>query len=285
VTTRDKEPTAGRLFVVSTPIGNLGDITYRAVEVLRSVDAILAEDTRHARTLLDRYEVRVPTIAYHEHNEAKSVPRLLARLAAGERLALISDAGTPLLSDPGARLVRAAVEAGIPVEPIPGASALLAALVAAGLSGADGRWTFYGFLPRRAGERRSALAEIVVSQYLTIMYEAPTRVADLLADLVEAGAGDRRAAVARELTKQFEEIRRGTVGELAAYYAGGAPRGEVVVLLEGAVTLEPDEAVLRERVRALRAQGVSARDIVRTLTESEGAPRNVAYRLAHEEGS
>jgi 16S rRNA (cytidine1402-2'-O)-methyltransferase len=253
--------------------------------VLRSVDAILAEDTRHARILLDRYEVRVPTIAYHEHNEAKSVPRLLARLAAGDRLALISDAGTPLLSDPGARLIRAAVEAGIAVEPIPGASALLAALVASGLTGADGRWIFYGFLPRRAGERQAALAELTASHYLTILYEAPTRVADLLAALVEAGAGERRAAVARELTKQFEEIRRGTVRELAQYYAEGAPRGEVVVLLEGAEDAEPDEAVLRARVRALKDQGMSARDIARTLTDTAGAPRNVAYRLAHEEES
>jgi 16S rRNA (cytidine1402-2'-O)-methyltransferase len=253
--------------------------------VLRSVDAILAEDTRHARTLLDRYEIRVPTIAYHEHNEAKSVPRLLTRLAAGQRFALISDAGTPILSDPGARLVRAAVEAGIPVEPIPGASALLAALVAAGLTGADGRWTFYGFLSRRAGERQAALAEIAASPYLAIIYEAPTRVADLLADMVESGTGERRAAVARELTKQFEEIRRGTVGELAAYYAGGAPRGEVVVLVEGAVHAAPDEAVLRARVRTLKDQGLSARDIVRALTEGDGAARNVAYRLAHEEES
>jgi 16S rRNA (cytidine1402-2'-O)-methyltransferase len=255
------------------------------VEVLRSADAILAEDTRHARILLDRYEIRVPTLAYHEHNEAKSVPRLLARLLAGARLALISDAGTPLLSDPGARLIRAAVEAGIPVEPIPGASALLAALVASGLTGADGRWTFYGFLPRQAGERRAALAELVASRYLTIIYEAPTRVAALLSDLVEAGAGERKVAVARELTKQFEEIRRGTVGELAAYYAGGAPRGEVVVLVEGVEEAPPSETTLRERVRALRASGLSARDIVRTLTTDDGAPRNVAYRLAHEEES
>jgi 16S rRNA (cytidine1402-2'-O)-methyltransferase len=253
------------------------------VDVLRSVDAILAEDTRHARTLLDRYDVRVPTLAYHEHNEAKSVPRLLARLEAGERLALISDAGTPLLSDPGARLVRAVVEAGIPVEPVPGASALLAALVASGLTGADGRWTFYGFLPRRAGERDDSLAEVTASRYLTIIYEAPTRVADLLADLAAAGAGLRRAAVARELTKQFEEVRRGTVSELAAYYAGGAPRGEVVVLVEGAERVVVTEEALRERVRSLKGQGKSARDIVRMLTAEEGAPRNVAYRLAHEE--
>lgn len=253
--------------------------------MLRSVDAILAEDTRHARILLDRYEIRVPTIAYHEHNEAKSVPRLIARLHAGEQLALISDAGTPLLSDPGARLVNAVVEAGIPVEPVPGASAVLAALVASGLTGADGRWTFYGFLPRRAGERETALAEVRASRYLTIIYEAPTRVADLLSDLAAAGAGQRKAAVARELTKQFEEIRRGTVSELAAYYGEGAPRGEVVVLVEGAADESPSEEALRERVRVLRAQGMGARDIVRTLTMDEGAARNVAYRLAHEEES
>jgi 16S rRNA (cytidine1402-2'-O)-methyltransferase len=253
------------------------------VEVLRSVDAILAEDTRHARILLDRYEIRVPTSSYHEHNEAKSVPRLLERLQAGERLALISDAGTPLLSDPGARLVRAAVEAGIAVEPVPGASALLAALVASGLAGADGRWTFYGFLPRRPGERRTALAELVASRYLTIIYEAPTRVGELLAELAAAGAAERKAAVARELTKQFEEIRRGTVAELAAYYAEGVPKGEIVVVLEGAEPTRPTEIDLRARILVLREEGKSAREIVERLMADHGAPRNVAYRLVHEE--
>jgi 16S rRNA (cytidine1402-2'-O)-methyltransferase len=252
--------------------------------VLRSVDAILAEDTRHARTLLDRYEIRVPSLSYHEHNEAKSVPRLLERLQRGERLALISDAGTPVLSDPGARLVRAAVEAGIPVEPIPGASALLAALVASGLTGADGRWTFYGFLPRRVKDRQEALAEVAASRYLTIIYEAPTRVGELLAELVAAGAGARKAAVARELTKQFEEIRRGTVGELAAYYAEGVPRGEIVVVLEGAEPAVVSEVDLRARALVLRKEGMSGREIVERLMAEYGAPRNVAYRLAHEEG-
>jgi 16S rRNA (cytidine1402-2'-O)-methyltransferase len=251
--------------------------------VLRTVDAILAEDTRHARILLDRYEIRVPTLSYHEHNEAKSVPRLLERLRGGQRLALISDAGTPVLSDPGARLVRAAVEAGIPVEPIPGASALLAALVASGLTGADGRWTFYGFLPRRVKERQTALAEVVASQYLTIIYEAPTRVGELLAELVAAGAGERKAAVARELTKQFEEIRRGTVAELAAYYAEGAARGEIVLVVEGAEPVFKTDIDLRARVRVLRDEGKTSREIVERLMADDGAPRNVAYRLAHEE--
>jgi len=268
--------------VVSTPIGHLGDITYRAVEVLRSVDLILAEDTRHSRTLLDRYDVRTPTSAYHEHNEAKAGPRLIERLAAGEHLALISDAGTPVLSDPGARLVRAALEAGIRVEPIPGASAVLAALVASGLGGADGRWTFHGFLPRKGGDRRRAIADVVEAPHLSILYEAPTRVADLLGELAAAGAAGRPAAVARELTKQHEEIRRGTVTELAAYYRDAPPRGEVVVLVEGRPDAEPDEGALRARARALRDAGASSRDIVQDLTGTGGAPRNLAYRLAHE---
>jgi len=268
--------------VVSTPIGHLGDITYRAVEVLRSVDLILAEDTRHSRTLLDRYDVRTPTSAYHEHNEAKAGPRLIERLAAGEHLALISDAGTPVLSDPGARLVRAALEAGIRVEPIPGASAVLAALVASGLGGADGRWTFHGFLPRKGGDRRRAIADVVEAPHLSILYEAPTRVADLLGELAAAGAAARPAAVARELTKQHEEIRRGTVTELAAYYRDAPPRGEVVVLVEGRPDAEPDEGALRARARALRDAGASSRDIVQDLTGTGGAPRNLAYRLAHE---
>jgi 16S rRNA (cytidine1402-2'-O)-methyltransferase len=268
--------------VVSTPIGHLGDITYRAVEVLRSVDLILAEDTRHSRTLLDRYDVRTPTSAYHEHNEAKAGPRLIERLAAGEHLALISDAGTPVLSDPGARLVRAALEAGIRVEPIPGASAVLAALVASGLGGADGRWTFHGFLPRKGGDRRRAIADVVEAPHLSILYEAPTRVADLLGELAAAGASGRPAAVARELTKQHEEIRRGTVAELAAYYRDAPPRGEVVVLVEGRPDAEPDEGALRARARALRDAGASPRDILQDLTGTGGAPRNLAYRLAHE---
>ncbi len=268
--------------MVSTPIGHLGDISYRAVEVLRSVDLILAEDTRHSRTLLDRYEVRTPTVAYHEHNEAKSAPRLLERLARGETLALISDAGTPILSDPGARLVRAAVDAGIRVEPIPGASALLAALVASGLAGAEGRWTFHGFLARKGGERHRAIADIVAAPHLSILYEAPTRVADLLGELAAAGAADRASAVARELTKQYEEIRRGTVTELAAYYESAPPRGEVVVLIAGRPDAEPDEAALRARARALRDGGASPREILQDLAGAGGAPRNLAYRLAHE---
>ena len=205
--------THGRLFVVSTPIGNLGDFSFRAIEVLRSVSLILAEDTRHSRVLLDRYDIATPMAAYHEHNEAKTAPRFVERLQGGEDLALISDAGTPLLSDPGKRLVDAAIEAGVDVVAVPGASAMLAALVASGLP-AD-RFTFFGFLPRKGKERRQALDEIASSPHTAILYEAPGRVAETLRDLSQ-GAGTRLAVVARELTKQFEELRRGTVDALSA---------------------------------------------------------------------
>ncbi len=272
---------AGTLYIVSTPIGNMGDFSFRAVEVLKTVAAVLAEDTRHSRHLFDRYAIETPMIAYHEHNEAKTVPRLVARLAAGESFALISDAGTPLLSDPGSRLVRAAVDAEVVICPIPGASALLSALVASGLD--LDRFTFYGFLPRKGGARRASLDEIVRLRHAAVLYESPARVAETLAELAALGAGERATVVARELTKQHEELRRGTVATLAAYYLGAPPRGEIVIVLEGAVAPEgPTEDALRARAAELRAEGMSARDIAAALTSELGSARNVAYRLAHE---
>ena len=271
----------GTLYVVSTPIGNMGDFSFRAVEVLQQVAAVLAEDTRHSRHLLDRYSIATPLLPYHEHNEAKATPRLIERLTAGEALALISDAGTPLLSDPGARLVRAAVEAGIAVSPVPGASALLAALVASGLD--LDRFTFYGFLPRKGGDRRSALAEIVNLRHAAVVYEAPPRVGDTLAELAAAGAGERAMVVARELTKQFEEVKRGTVAALAAYYINAPPRGEVVIVVAGAsAPLGATEGDLRARAAELRAEGRAPRDVAAALASEMGAARNLAYRLAHE---
>ena len=271
----------GTLYVVSTPIGHLGDFSFRAVETLKAVDAVLAEDTRHSVHLLKRYDIGTPLVAYHEQNEAKATPTLVARLLAGESFALISDAGTPLLSDPGSRLVRAAVDAGVPVSPVPGASALLAALVASGLD--IDRFTFFGFLPRKGAERREVLGEVTASRHAGVLYEAPSRVADSLAELAQAGAGARAAVVARELTKQFEETRRGTVAELAAYYVDNPPRGEVVIVIAGAeAALGATEDELRVRAAALRAEGRSARDVAAALTAELGAPRNLAYRLAHE---
>ncbi len=271
---------SGVLFVVSTPIGNLGDLSPRAIEVLQSVETILAEDTRHSRPMLDRFGVSTPLLAHHEHNEAKSTPALVERLVAGAQLALISDAGTPLLSDPGARLVRAAIDAGVTITPVPGASALLAALVGSGLDA--GSFTFFGFLERKGKERGAVIREIVASRHTAVLYEAPGRVGDTLAELAAAGAGARQAVVARELTKQFEEFRRGTVDELALSYSETAPRGEVVLLVAGATPVALDEEALRVRAVALRGEGLSARDVVRVLMEESAAPRNLAYRLAHE---
>lgn len=269
----------GRLYVVSTPIGNLGDLSPRAVETLAGVSLVLAEDTRHSRHLLDHFGIRAPLASYHEHNEARTTPALVERLLAGESMAIISDAGTPLLSDPGARLVRAAIDAGVAVVPVPGASALLAALVASGIP-AD-RFTFYGFLPRKGRERSELLGEIAALRHTAVVYEAPGRVAGTMAELAGLAA-DRQAAVARELTKQFEEVRRGTVGELARYYEDSPPRGEVVLVIEGAAPPPLDEEAVRQRARALRAEGVSAREVARTLVAEHGVARNTAYRLAHE---
>jgi 16S rRNA (cytidine1402-2'-O)-methyltransferase len=271
---------SGTLFLVSTPIGNMGDLSARAAETLGAVNAVLAEDTRHSRPLLERYKIATPLVAYHEHNEAKATPGLIARLEAGESFALISDAGTPLLSDPGARLAMAAIAAGIRVSPVPGASALLAALVGSGIA-AD-RFTFFGFLARKGKERTAALREIIALTHAAVLYEAPARVGETLAALVEAGAGARQAVVARELTKQFEEFKRGTVEALAESYKEVAPRGEVVLVIAGGEVPEPDEATLRERAHALREEGLSARDVARVLSEEAHAPRNLAYRLAHE---
>jgi 16S rRNA (cytidine1402-2'-O)-methyltransferase len=273
--------TAGRLYVVSTPIGNLGDFSFRAIEVLRAVSLILAEDTRHSRTLLDRYEIRTAVTSYHEHNEAKTTPAIVERLRNGADVALISDAGTPLLSDPGARLVRAAIDAEVSIIPIPGASALLPALIASGIDAE--RFTFYGFLARKGRERDATLAELVSARHTAVLYEAPMRVAETLSELADRGAGERFAAVAREMTKQHEEVRRGTVGALRAYYQEAPPRGEVVIVLAGAEARVPDESDVRARARVLVAEGQSARDVVARLVAELGVPRNRAYAIVEEE--
>jgi len=268
----------GSLFIVATPIGNLGDVTLRAIEVLRSVSVVVAEDTRHSRTLMNHLGVTTPMIAYHEHNEARESPRLVKRMVDGESIALISDAGTPLLSDPGARLVAAALAAELLVIPIPGASALLSALVASGISAEQ--FTFLGFLPRKGGERETMLRAILRSPFTTILYESPQRIAATLSDLVEIGCGDRAAALARELTKRFEEVRRGTVASLHDGIGEGI-RGEIVLLIAGAAERAPTETEARDTVSRMRSEGASSRDIIERLTGELGVPRNVAYKLAH----
>jgi 16S rRNA (cytidine1402-2'-O)-methyltransferase len=271
---------SGQLFVVSTPIGNMGDFSFRAVEVLQSVSRILAEDTRHTRHLLDRYGISAPMLAYHEHNEARSTPGVISTLLGGEDVALVSDAGTPLVSDPGARLIEAAIEAGIDVVPIPGASALLAALVASGI-GAE-RFTFFGFLPRKGVARASAIAELSEIRHTAILYESPSRLGATLAELAAAGLESRRAAVARELTKKFEEVRRGTVEELAEYYRATSTRGEVVLVLAGAARAEHAPDDVRARARTFLDDGCTVRDAAARLVSELGVSRNVAYRTARE---
>ena len=274
----------GTLYVVSTPIGNMGDFSFRAVEILGAVDLILAEDTRHTRHLLDRYHIATPLAPHHEHNEATTTPGIVRRLEAGESIALVSDAGTPMLSDPGSRLVRAAIAAGIPVVPVPGASALLAAIIASGLD--MDRFTFFGFLPRSGRQRRTALDEITATHHTVVVYEAPTRLAATLAELEQRGNGSRPGAVAREMTKQFEDVRRGTMSELRAYYEGMPVRGEVVLVIGPAPREAVSEDAVRERVlervRALRASGVSSRDAAAAVAQELGVSKNLAYRLAQE---
>jgi 16S rRNA (cytidine1402-2'-O)-methyltransferase len=271
---------AGTLYLVSTPIGNLGDMTHRAVEVLSSATLVIAEDTRHSRRLLDHYHISTPLKSYHEHNEAKETPKLVARLRAGDSMALISDAGTPLISDPGSRLVAAAIEAGLPVVPIPGASSVMAALVASGMS--LERFTFLGFLPRKGRERSEMMAEVVASQSTVVLFEAANRVGATLDALAQAGASERPAIVARELTKQFEEFKRGSVMELAGFYRDVDPKGEVVLVIAGAEKPRVTESELRATAKKLRASGNSPRDVMEHLVSGLGAPRNLAYKLAHE---
>ncbi len=269
---------AGTLFLVSTPIGNLGDISHRAVEVLSSAALILAEDTRHSRRLLDHYGISTPVSSYHEHNEAAQASHVIQRLARGDSVALISDAGTPLISDPGSRLVDAAIDARIPVVPIPGASSVMAALVGSGLS--LDRFTFFGFIPRKGRERSATIAEIVASPVTSVVFEAANRVQATLAALAAAGASERPAVIARELTKQFEEFRRGTIGELERRCEELAPRGEVVLVIAGAEASAVSEVELIAEAKKALAEGLSTRDVVDHLIRELGAPRNLAYRIA-----
>jgi 16S rRNA (cytidine1402-2'-O)-methyltransferase len=271
---------SGVLFLVSTPIGNLGDMSQRAVEVLFSAALVVAEDTRHSRRLFDHYRISTPLSSYHEHNEAKETPRLIARLLAGDSIALISDAGTPLISDPGSRLVAAALEAQVPVVPVPGASSVMAALVGSGLP--LERFTFLGFLPRKGKERGEIMSEIVDSRVTVVLFEAPSRVSATLEALVAAGAGQRRAVVARELTKKFEEFRRGSVAELASVYGKADPKGEVVLVIAGAEARTVSEGDLNDAANKLRAEGKSPRDVMDYLVSALGASRNAAYKIAHE---
>lgn len=269
------EPLAGGLYIVATPIGNLGDMTVRAVTTLARADAILCEDTRVSRTLLERYAIERPLRAFHEHNEDAEQARVLAELAEGRAIALISDAGTPLLSDPGFKLVRAAVAAGHPVTALPGPSAILTGLALSGLP-TDG-FFFGGFLPNKQAARRTRLEALAAVPGSLVLFEVPSRIADALAD-VAAVLGDREVVVARELTKRFEEVRRGLAPALAAELAAHSIKGEIVLVIAPSPPREASDAEIEAALRTALASS-SLRDAVRLVTDDLGASRSRVYQI------
>lgn len=268
------------LHVVATPIGNLGDISLRALEVLRAVDLVACEDTRLTGRLLERHGIRARLTPYHEHNAARARPGLLRRLTAGEAIALVSDAGTPLVSDPGYKLLRAAIAAGIPISACPGACAPLMALTLSGLP--TDRFMFAGFLPPRRAARRQALAELAQIRATLIVLESARRLGASLDDMARV-LGDRPAVVARELTKRHEEMRRGSLAALASHYAeSGPPKGEIVVLVAPPRADDragPDEAEL-DRLLADALKTMSVRDAAGALAAETGLPRRTLYARA-----
>lgn len=270
----------GTVYVVATPLGNLGDLSPRAAEVLRQVRVVAAEDTRRTRGLLTHLGADPTLLSFHAHSGERRLETLLEILADGRDVALVSDAGTPVVSDPGTDLIAAAHTRGYPVVPIPGPSAVATALSAAGLP-AD-RYLFLGFLPRKGNERRRLLQRAAAEEWSVVLFEAPPRLAALLTDLAEVAGADRRVVVTRELTKLHEEIRVGTLADLGRHYAESPPRGELTIVLEGtgAPAPEPDRSEeALEAAAELLAEGVSRREIARRLTESHGLSRNDAYRL------
>jgi 16S rRNA (cytidine1402-2'-O)-methyltransferase len=270
----------GMLYVVATPIGNLEDITYRAVRVLGEVDVIACEDTRQTNKLLDHYGIRKPMVSYHEHNEMERSAELVARMLAGAVIALVSDAGMPLVSDPGYRLVKAAVENGIPVQPVPGPSAALAALAGSGLP--SDAFHFGGFLPSRPGQRAKALEALVDESATVIFYEAPHRILEALEAIGEV-FGERAVVVARELTKVHEEFLRGTAAAIRAELAGREVlKGELTLLIAKASGPAPDDTPLDEAVDALVRDGIPRMDAIKLVARRRGLSKREVYdRLLH----
>jgi 16S rRNA (cytidine1402-2'-O)-methyltransferase len=276
-------PTPGTLYVVATPLGNLGDLSRRAGEVLAKVAVVAAEDTRRTRGLLSHLGARPTLVSFHAHSTENRLDGLLEMLRSGRDVALVSDAGTPSVSDPGTDLVAEARTAGIPVVPVPGPSAVATALSAAGLP-AD-RYLFLGFIPRKGKARSRLLSRAAAEEWSVVFFEAPPRLLGLLEDLIPLAGPGRTAVVSRELTKLHEEIRAGTLGELADYYSAVPPRGELTVVLQGTgePAVEPDrteDAV--EQATSLLAEGLTRREVVQRLTQSLGLPRNEAYKLVME---
>ncbi|QGY00534.1 16S rRNA (cytidine(1402)-2'-O)-methyltransferase [Methylobacterium mesophilicum SR1.6/6] len=277
----EAETLAPGLHIVATPIGNLRDITIRALATLAAADAVLAEDTRVTRTLLAHYGITTPLLAYHEHSNEAVRERMVARLRAGEALALVSDAGTPLVSDPGYKLVQAAIEAGIGITPVPGPSAVMTALVAAGLP--TDRFFFEGFLPQKAGARRNRLEALVPVPGTLVLFESPHRLPEMLADAAAVLGPDRPAAVTRELTKLYETVRRDTLGSLSARFGeDGPPKGEIVVIIGAATAPErtaDSDAALDALLRAALERH-SIKDAASLVADDTGQPRRLVYARA-----
>jgi 16S rRNA (cytidine1402-2'-O)-methyltransferase len=273
---------AGTLYVVATPLGNLGDLSPRAADTLKNVAAVAAEDTRHTKTLVAHVGSHAELLSFHAHSSERALERILDLLGTGKDIALVTDAGTPTVSDPGAALVAAARARDIPVVTIPGPTAVAAALAVSGLP-AD-RYAFFGFLPRKGTDRRRLLDLIARSEWTAVVFEAPNRVADLLSDLAEVCGDDRQVAVSRELTKVFEETRAGTLAALAGYYAEAPPRGEVTVVVSGTRKPASEEVLIdpEVRARALLAQGMTRKDVADQVAAETGISRNAAYRLVNE---
>lgn len=269
----------GTLYLVGTPIGNLEDITFRAVRILQTVDLIAAEDTRHTGKLLHHFQVGTPQISYHDHNRHSRTAELVERLQEGKTIALVTDAGMPGISDPGYELVKACAEAEIPVVPIPGASAAIAALVASGLP--CDRFMFEGFLPAKALARRAHLEVLQTEPRTLIFYEAPHRLRQTLQDFLLLGA-DRQIVLARELTKRYEEIWRGTVAAAITHYSNREPQGEFTIVVAGADVTQPalSEATLKTELQNLLKQGLSRSDASRQLAQQTALPRRQLYQLA-----
>jgi 16S rRNA (cytidine1402-2'-O)-methyltransferase len=266
---------SGVLYLVATPIGNLEDITYRAVRVLGEADLIACEDTRQTRKLLDRYGIQKPTISYHEHNEMERAAELAARMLRGETIALVSDAGMPLVSDPGYRLVRAAIDNGIAVQPVPGPSAALAALAASGLP--THAFYFGGFLPSKPGQRSKALEALAGETATLVFYEAPHRLMEAL-EAIENVLGPRPMAVARELTKLHEEFLRGTPSEIRAALAErDAIKGEITLLIGRAEAPAPDDTPVEEAVENLERAGVARMDAIKQVARRRGLSKREIY--------
>lgn len=271
---------AGVLYIVATPIGNLEDISLRALRILKEVDLIAAEDTRHTHHLLSHYGIETALTSYHEHNERRKTPVLIERLRRGANIALVTDAGTPVISDPGYRLVTAAIDAAIKVTPIPGASAVTAVVAASGLP--PDRFAFEGFLPGSKKERRARLLALKDDTRTLVFYEAPHRIKESLSDLGEI-LGDREVVVAREVTKLHEEFRRGSASELAAQLGNQEVRGEITLAVSGSSgAAAVSQATLESEIRRLRGAGMHVKAIAGSLAQQYGCSKKSVYRLALE---